>query len=88
MSKTRRCLSPLLFSFASKYIIRKFQGNKEDLEMNGTHQLLVYADGVNLMGKNINIINKNTEALLDASKDGGLEINRNYMFMSHHQATG
>jgi hypothetical protein len=34
----------------------------------GTHQLLVYADDVNLLGGNINIINENTEALIDASK--------------------
>jgi hypothetical protein len=34
--------------------------------MNGTHQLLVYADYIKLLGENINIIKKNTEALLDS----------------------
>jgi hypothetical protein len=44
--------------------------------MNGTHQLLVYADDVNLLGEeNINIIKESTEVQLDASKKLGLEVN-------------
>jgi hypothetical protein len=42
------------------------------LNLNGTHQLLAYADDVNLLGDNIDTINKNTKTLTDASKEVGL----------------
>jgi hypothetical protein len=58
--------------------------------MNGTHQFLGYAD-VNLLCDNINIIEKNREPLLDASKEVSLKANTEkmkYMFMSCHQSAG
>jgi hypothetical protein len=78
-------LSPLLFNFALEYIIRRAQVNQDGLKLNGTHQLLVYADAVNALGGSIHTIKENTKALIVASKDNGLEVNTDktkYMVMS------
>jgi hypothetical protein len=61
------------------------------LKLNGTHQLLVYADNVNLLCDNIDAIKKNMETLIDASKEVGLEMNTEktkYMLLSRHQNAG
>jgi hypothetical protein len=75
----------------SLYAIRKVQQNQVGLKLNGIHQLLAYADDVNLLGYNMYTVKKNTETLIDASKQVGLEINAEktkYMLLSHHQNVG
>jgi hypothetical protein len=61
------------------------------LKLNGTHHLLSYADDVNLLGDNIATVKKNTETLIDASKEVGLELNvgkTKYMLLTCHQNVG
>jgi predicted metal-dependent TIM-barrel fold hydrolase len=45
------------------------------MKLNGTYQLLAYADDVNIVGGNIDTVNKNTKVVLDAGKEVGLEVN-------------
>jgi ribosomal protein S2 len=62
--------------------------------LSDTHSVqncLVYAADVSLLGDNIDTIKKNTETLIDARKEVGLEVNTGktkYMFLSRHQNAG
>ena len=61
------------------------------MTLNGTHQLLVYSDNVNILTGSVHTIKKNAEAFVVASKEAGIEVNADktkYMFMSRDQIAG
>jgi hypothetical protein len=53
------------------------------LKLNDTHQLLVYADNINILGGRIHNVKKNTEALTLSSKKSGLEVNSNKLSLKN-----
>ena len=81
----------MLFNFALEYAIRRVQVNQDGLKLNGTHQLLAYADDVNILGGSVHTVKKNAEALVAATKEIGLEANvhkTKYMTVSRDQNAG
>jgi peptide methionine sulfoxide reductase MsrB len=61
------------------------------VELNGMHQLLGYADDVNLLGDSVDTIKKNTQTLTDLSKEVGPEVDTEktkYMLLSCHKNAG
>ena len=70
------------FSFLSFFI---YLNKQVTLKLNGMHQLLAYADDVNILGGNVHTVKENAEALVVATKETGLEANTDkttYMVMS------
>jgi len=55
--------------------IRRVQVNQNGLKLNDTHQLLICVNDVNILSGSVHTIKKNTEALVVASKETGLEVN-------------
>jgi len=89
--KNGDALSPLLFNFVLDYAIRRVQANQDGLKLNGTHQLLVYADDAHIFWGSVHTVKENTEALIVASKGTGLEVNADktkYMVTSGDQNAG
>jgi hypothetical protein len=81
-------LSSLLYNFALKYAIKRVHINQDSLKLNGTQQLLVYADYDDLLGASVRKIEKNTASLVGASKETALEVKADktkYMVMYRDQ---
>ena len=54
-------LSPLFFNFALEYAIKWVQINQDGLKLNHTHQLLAYADDVNILGGSTHTVKENAK---------------------------
>jgi len=61
------------------------------LKLNGTHQLLAYADDVNLLGGRRHTVKENAEAFVAPTREIGLEViadKSKYMVMYQDQNAG
>jgi len=77
-----------VFNFAFEYAIRRAQVNQDGLKLNGAHQLLAYADDVNILGGSIHTLKENAESLVAATREFGLEVSADkskYMVVSRDQ---
>jgi len=84
-------LSPLLFNFALGYAVRRVQVNQDGLKLNGTHQLLAYADDVNILGGSVHTLKENAEALVAATREIEVEVSADktkYIAVSRDQNAG
>jgi hypothetical protein len=75
MAEGGNALTPLIYNFAIEYTISKVHENQVGLKFNEIHQLLVYIDEVNRLGDIVDVVKKNTQTLIDASEEVGLDAN-------------
>ena len=62
-------LTPLLFNFVLEYAIKRVQVNEDGLKLIGTHQVLAYADDINILGGSIHTIKEIIESLVAATRE-------------------
>jgi len=80
-------LAPLLFNFVLEYAIKRVKENQDGLKLSSKYHLLVYADGVSILGVGVSSMEKNMDTLVVANKETGLEVNADktkYMVMSRY----
>jgi hypothetical protein len=58
------------------------------LKLNGTHQLLFYADNVNILGGSVHNIKKNADAFVFVIKENGIEVKTKYIILSRDENEG
>jgi hypothetical protein len=81
-------LSPFLSNVALEYTVKMVHVNQDGFKLNGTYQLVVYADDVNTLGRSDYTLKKNTETLLVANNEIWLERSADktkYMVMARDQ---
>ena len=81
-------LSSILLNFSLEYVFRKVQESNLGLDVNGNHQVLAYADDLNLICDDIRTIERNADVLLNARKDIVLAVNTGntkYMEIRRHR---
>jgi hypothetical protein len=74
-----------------EYSIRRVKVKEDGLKLNCTHQRLIYADNVNILGCIVHIIKIKAATLVFANKENGLEVNADqtkYMVISRDQRAG
>jgi len=89
--KQEYALSPMLFNFALEYAVRRVQVKRYGLKLNVSHQLLTYADDVNILGGSIHTLKENVEGLVAFTRETELEVSADktkYMVMSRDQNAG
>jgi len=84
-------LFPVVSCNVYQFFSSPFQVNQNGLKLNGTHQLLAYADDVNILGESIHTLKENAEALVAGTRETGLEVSADktkYMVMARDQNVG
>jgi len=84
-------LTPMLFNSGLDYGIRRVHVNQDGLKLNGTQQLLAYADDVNILEGSMHTLKENAESLVAAAREIRLEVSADkskYMVMSRDQNAG
>jgi len=79
------------FQLCSRICRQEGARKRERFGIEWTHQLVVYTYDVNILDENINAINKDTESLLESSREVGLEVNTEeakYIVVCRHKDVG
>ena len=78
-------------SVRREVLYKRVEVNQDGLKLNGTHQLLAYADYDNILGGSIHTLKENAEALVAATREIELELSADktkYMVMSRDKNAG